>query len=261
MDTNREAVEGDPMRVVIRDLVVSRDAPSGRNLVLDGVDLTIENGSVHAIIGPNGCGKTTLLRTIAGLEKPDRGRIDFEGESRRENRTALIFQDPTLLPWWDVARNIAIGSEFTKKPRAVYKRIREFHTAQVGLAAFGNRRPHELSRGMQTKAGMGRAFAQDSDVLLLDEPFVHLDVTSRRKIQEEMETHWQLDPRTHILVTHDVEEAILLSDRVSIMTHGPGRIADTIDIDLPRPRNADVRSRPGYLSAVSRIWETLDQLR
>lgn len=246
------------MNVEIRNLSFHRRDSAGQmRTILDGLTLTIPSGSVHAIVGPNGCGKTTLLRLIAGLERPTAGTIAITGESRHPKETAFIFQNPALLPWWNVERNVSISAEMDGVVPPALDRIREFTTGRVGLGAFRKLAPHQLSRGMQTKANMGRAFAHDANVLLLDEPFVHLDQLARRKMQEELETHWQLDPRTHVLVTHDIDEAVMLADRVSVMSPAPGRIVDTIAVDVNRPRTVDSVAEPGFRTAVARLWELL----
>jgi ABC-type nitrate/sulfonate/bicarbonate transport system ATPase subunit len=227
--------------------------------VLSRFDLVVTTGTVHAVVGPNGCGKSTLLRIVAGLEKPTVGRVEFVGPQRHEQQTALVFQDPRLLPWWTVERNIAISAEFSEKPPEIYERIRDFHTKRMGLGRLRNQRPDTLSLGQQTMAGLGRGIAHDAEVLLLDEPFAHLDALNRRRLHEEFETHWQLDPRTIILVTHDVEEAITLADRVSVMRRDPGPLVETIVVDAERPRVGISPAHPGIRSATSRVWEALER--
>ncbi|MGA7271281.1 MAG: ABC transporter ATP-binding protein [Acidimicrobiia bacterium] len=227
--------------------------------VLMDLDMEVDGGTVHAVVGPNGCGKSTLLRLIARLESPDAGSIDFVGPRRHDNLTALVFQDPRLLPWWSVERNIAIGSEFSSRSRLLYEKIRGFYTREMGLEAVRRRRPGTLSLGQQTMAAMGRGMAHDSEILLLDEPFAHLDAIRRRRLHQEFETHWQLDPRTVILVTHDVEEAVALSDRVSVMRRGPGPLVDTIEVDAPRPRLDLSPTHPRLRSAVGRVWDALER--
>jgi ABC-type nitrate/sulfonate/bicarbonate transport system ATPase subunit len=227
--------------------------------VLSRFDLVVTTGTVHAVVGPNGCGKSTLLRIVAGLEKPTVGRVEFIGSQRHEQQTALVFQDPRLLPWWTVERNIAISAEFSEKPPEIYERIRDFHTKRMGLGRLRNQRPDTLSLGQQTMAGLGRGIAHDAEVLLLDEPFAHLDALNRRRLHEEFETHWQLDPRTIILVTHDVEEAITLADRVSVMRRDPGPLVETIVVDAERPRVGISPAHPGIRSATSRVWEALER--
>lgn len=247
------------MRVLIDGLTFAYKDGGARAPVLADLAMEVEDGTVHAVVGPNGCGKSTLLRLIAGLETPDAGSIDFVGPRRHENLTAFMFQDPRLLPWWNVERNIAIGAEFSSKPRRLYEKIRAFYTREMGLEAVRNRRPDTLSLGQQTMASMGRGIAHDSDVLLLDEPFAHLDAIRRRRLQQEFETHWQLDPRTVVLVTHDVEEAVALSDRVSVMRRGAGPLIDTIEVRAPRPRPDVSLTHPGLRDALGRVWDALER--
>jgi ABC-type nitrate/sulfonate/bicarbonate transport system ATPase subunit len=243
------------MRVQIRGLFYTYEGSS--TPALAGLDLDVASGSVHAVVGPNGCGKSTLLRVIAGLSKPTSGRVDFAGERIRENVTALVFQEARLLPWWNVERNVAIGSEFGVKPPSLYRKVRDFYTKQVGLDRVRQHKPHQLSLGQQTMAGLGRGLAHDSDVILLDEPFAHVDALTRRRLREEFETHWQLDPRTVLLVTHDVEEAVYMSDRVSVMQGSPGPLVTTVEVDVPRPRVDTPLDHPGLLAATSVVWEAL----
>lgn len=226
---------------------------------LSRLDLEIESGTVHAVVGPNGCGKSTLLRIVAGLERPATGQVEFVGPQRHEKQTALVFQDPRLLPWWTVERNVAIGAEFSEKPPEIYQRIRDFHTKRMGLGRVRNQRPDTLSLGQQTMAGLGRGIAHDAEVLLLDEPFAHLDALNRRRLHEEFETHWQLDPRTILLVTHDVDEAITLADRVSVMRRHPGPLVETIVVDAERPRVGISPAHPGIRSATTRVWDALER--
>lgn len=226
---------------------------------LANLDLVVPSGTITAVVGVNGSGKSTLLRVIARLEKPSAGTIRFVGEQRYEHLTALVFQDPTLIPWWNVGRNVAISAEFSDKPQELYERIEDFHSKQVGLGDLLKRFPQFLSRGQQTRAAIGRAFAHDSDVVLLDEPFVHLDAVSRRRLQHELETHWQLDPRTTILVSHDVEEAVMLADRVAVMRAGPGPLVETVEVDVARPRTTSELSEPGLRSATVRVWDALER--
>jgi ABC-type nitrate/sulfonate/bicarbonate transport system ATPase subunit len=230
-----------------------------RTRVLSDLDLEVRSGSVHALVGPNGCGKSTLLRIVAGLAKPTTGRVEFVGPQTHEKKTALVFQDPRLLPWWTVERNIAIGAEFSEKPNDIYLKIRDFHTRSMGLGRVRAQKPDTLSLGQQTMAGLGRGIAHDAEVLLLDEPFAHLDAINRRKLHEEFETHWQLDPRTILLVTHDVDEAITLADRVSVMRGGPGPLIDTIEVDVERPRVGISPAHPGMRSAATWVWDALER--
>lgn len=246
------------MRVEVRGLgFVYRSSQSVVTPVISDLDLIVENGAVHAIVGPSGCGKTTLLRLIGGLESPGRGTIEFMGERRRENLTSFVFQSPRLIPWWTVERNVAIGSEFNKAP-SLHRKVAEFHTRQVGLGDMAERFPRTLSRGQQTRVGLGRGLAHDAEVLLLDEPFVNLDAISRRRLYDEFETYWQLDPHTTVLVTHDVEEAVNLADRVSVMRSGPGPLLETVEIDAERPRSDLPPGHAGIRAAIARVWGLLE---
>ena len=245
------------MKVVIRGLGFGYQGRA--RSVLSGVDLDVESGSVHAIVGPNGCGKSTLLRIVAGLEQPSVGSVDFYGERLHDNRTALVFQEPRLLPHWNVERNIAIGTEFGNKPPNLYRRVRDFYTKQVGLDRVRHQKPSDLSLGQQTMAGLGRGLAHDADVILLDEPFAHLDALNRGRLREEFETHWQVDRRTVLMVTHDVDEAIYMSDRVSVMSGAPGPLVTTVSVDVARPRQEVPLNDPNLLAATSAVWEALER--
>lgn len=245
------------MRVVIQGLGFSYPGTDdGPVAVLADLDLVVESGSFHAVVGPNGCGKSTLLRIVAGLEQPTTGLVTLEGDRRFRYPTAMVFEDPRLLPWWDVERNVGIGLEFSGASPDLRRRVRDFYTAHVGLAGLGRRRPQDLSRGQQSRAGLGRGLAHEADVLLLDEPFAHLDAIARHLVRTDVERLWHADRRTTIFVTHDVEEAVVLADRVSVMRGGPGQLVETIEIDTPRPRR-DL-SDPGLRSAVGRVWEALE---
>ena len=226
--------------------------------VLRNLDLDVDGGSVHAVVGRSGCGKTTLLNIVAGLERPTSGTVEFLGESRHSNRTAMVFQTPRLVPWWTVERNVGIGSEFTDMPRQLYERIKDFYTSHVGLGGLGRRMPDTLSGGQRSRAGLGRALAHDADVLLMDEPLSHLDAMARRRIHIELEAILHVDPRTVILSTHDIEEAVLLADRVSILPTAPGPIVETIEVSAPRPRVRGGTAEPGVRAALAQVWDALE---
>lgn len=248
------------MRLEIRSLHFSYPrSEGGLHEVLRDVTVTVEDRSVHAVVGQSGCGKSTLLRLVAGLEKPFEGGVEFIGQRHHENLFAFVFQTPHLVPWWTVGRNVGIGAEFSGKPPEMYKKLTDFHTKQVGLGGLLNRLADTLSFGQQTRAGLGRAFAYDADVILLDEPFAHLDAFSRRQFYDEIETHWQLDPRTTVLVTNDVDEAVLLADRVSVMQHTPGPLVETIEVDVPRPRLGMSQAHARLSAATAQVWTALER--
>jgi ABC-type nitrate/sulfonate/bicarbonate transport system ATPase subunit len=248
------------VRIDIVDLGFSYPGSDGApHRVVSGFGLEVASGSFHAIVGPSGCGKTTILRLIAGLETPHHGRIEMTGSPRRTHPTAMVFESPRLLPWWNVERNVGIGMEFSDRPRDLIERVRRFYTAHVGLAGLGRRRPDQLSMGQASRAGLGRAIAHEADVLLLDEPLAHLDAIARRNIQRDLEALWMADGRTTVLVTHDVEEAVLLSDRVTVIRAGDEPIVETIEVDAPRPRSDLDPTDPGLRSASVKVWEALER--
>lgn len=214
---------------------------------------------MHAIVGPSGCGKSTLLRLLGGLEEPARGSIELTGTPQAAQRFALVFQNPRLLPWWDVGRNVGLGVEFDKEREGLYDKIRSFSVDRMGLRALVKRRPGTLSGGQRTKTSIGRAMAYDADVTLLDEPFVHLDAMTKRHMWREFETHWQLQTRTYILVTHDIEEAVLLSDTITVLSgSSPTSIVETIEVGMGRPRTLESMTEPAFRSAVARVWDALE---
>lgn len=248
------------MQVLIDDLDFAYDGgPRGLTTVFRQLRLSIADRSVHAIAGPTGCGKSTLLRLVAGLEQPLAGSIEFVGARTARNHVAVVFQDPTLLPWWSAGRNVGIGVEFDEGRSGLYEKIRSFSLDRVGLKGLASRLPHTLSRGQQTRASIARALAYDADVLLLDEPFVHLDTPNKHRLWQEFETQWQLDPRTYVLVTHDIEEAVLLADRVTILSSSqPSSVVETIEIGIERPRGLHRLTEPAFRSAIDRVWAALE---
>jgi NitT/TauT family transport system ATP-binding protein len=226
--------------------------------VLRDIDLSIESGSTHALVGRSGCGKSTLLRLIDGRADPTAGSIAFTGTPRHRHRTAMVFEAPRLVPWWTVDRNVGIGVEFTNIPRSLYARLKDFYTSFVGVADLRERYPGTLSGGQQSRVAFGRALAHDADVLLMDEPLVNLDTLARRRLHIELEAILNVDPRTTVLATCDIEEAVLLADRVSVLPSRPGPIVDTITVDAGRPRVAAGVDHPGVRAAMARVWDALE---
>lgn len=217
-------------------------------VALDNISFTVASGEFVVIIGPSGCGKSTLLQTIAGLEAPTHGTITHKGQAiaAPSPDRSLIFQQPSLLPWLSVLDNVAFGLELKGIERQKrYQQARHF-LQRVGLRDFAHKYPHQLSGGMQQRACIARALCLGTDVLLMDEPFAALDVQTRFKMQEFLLDIWQDSGKTAIFVTHHIDEAVYLADRVIILTARPGRILDTVKIDLPRPRQVHSRSFEQY---------------
>jgi NitT/TauT family transport system ATP-binding protein len=218
------------------------DVRGGQPVVaLDDVSFTLEDGEFCAIIGHSGCGKTTLLNLIAGFEAPSRGTLSVDGHAIRgpaAERT-VIFQDYALFPWLTVAGNIAFGMEQKNAPAAELRGQVGHHIELVGLDGFADRYPHQLSGGMRQRVAIARALAVSPRVLLMDEPFGALDDQTRRAMQDELVRIWQREPKTVLLVTHSLDEAILLADRVIVLSRRPGRIKAIVPVPAPRPRDED----------------------
>jgi sulfonate transport system ATP-binding protein len=206
-------------------------------LALSGIDLTVDTHEVVALIGPSGCGKSTLLRLIAGLETPTAGRIEVAGhEVRGPDRSAgVVFQEPRLMPWLNVARNVAFGLE--PQPDAGSDALEAIE--RVGLTSFADALPRELSGGMAQRVAIARALVTKPPVLLLDEPFSALDAFTRIDLQRHLREVWDWYRPTTVLVTHDVDEALILADRVVVLGGSPGTIVRELIVDLARPRRRD----------------------
>ena len=208
--------------------------------VLDDVSLSIEPGEFVALLGPSGCGKSTLLRLVAGLEAPARGAIDADGErvSGPDPSRVVVFQDSTLFPWRTVRDNVGLGPEARRTKRDAATRI-DAALDLVGLSAFANAFPHQLSGGMAQRAALARALVNDPQLLVLDEPFGKLDSLTRMRMQGELVQLWQAQRFSVLLVTHDVEEALYVANRVIVLSERPARIVAQVRNDAPYPRHRD----------------------
>ncbi|SAL57454.1 sulfonate ABC transporter ATP-binding protein [Caballeronia peredens] len=210
------------------------DAPP----VLDRIDLSIASGEFVSIVGASGCGKSTLLRLIAGLDAGYDGEIDFGGQRvvTTDLSRGIVFQDHRLFPWLDVEQNVAVALRNAPLSKAEKARAVREHVALVGLQGYEQHYPHQLSGGMAQRVAIARGLVNRPRLLLLDEPFGALDALTRARLQLELQRIWERERITMVLVTHDVEEAVLLSDRIVVMQARPGRIGEVVDVTLPRPR-------------------------
>lgn len=231
--------------VAIRLESVHRAYRSGRTSVsaLEGISLVVPRSSFTCIVGASGCGKSTLLNLVAGLDQPSAGRVTVQG------RTGLMFQESALFPWSTVADNVELPLKLRKVPRARRReRVAELLDL-VHLGDFAKKRPHELSGGMRQRVALARSFAQDADVLLMDEPFAALDAMTRDTMHDELESIWQRTGCTVLFVTHNVREAARLGDRIMLLSSRPGRVVDTFEVSIERPRRIEDRA-VGELSTI-----------
>ena len=248
---------------MVRIDAVSRhffSADGGRTIALDDVSLDIGPSEFVTLVGPSGCGKSTLLRILAGLIKPSAGQVHVGGQALTEprERTGIVFQAATLLPWANVLENILFPVRVTGKPVTAALEAGARDLIKVaGLQGFETRSPRELSGGMQQRVAICRALLNDPDLLLMDEPFGALDALTREEMTLELLRIWAVRPKTVVFVTHSIPEAVLLADRVVVMSARPGRIADVLDIALPRPRRFAMAALPAFNAATERIREQI----
>lgn len=225
-------------------------------MALQEIDLAVREGEFVAIIGPSGCGKSTLLRMFADLAQPSAGKVAINRTTDGPSN-AMVFQEYALFPWRTILDNVAFGLENRGIPRAERHRIAAHFLRRVGLGGFMNAYPHQLSGGMRQRAGIARAFATNPEVLLMDEPLGALDAQTRLLLQELLLEIWEQERKTVIYVTHSLEEAILLADRVVVFTARPGRIKAIFDVGLPRPRSLEQKSSATFNELQSELWPLL----
>ena len=228
-------------------------------MAISDVSLKVARNEFVCLVGPSGCGKSTLLRLVAGLVTPTSGMVSIDGSAVREPRedTGIVFQAPTLLPWATILDNVLFPLDMMGKLDAAGRtRAREL-LALVGLAGFESKYPRELSGGMQQRAGICRALVHDPEILLMDEPFGALDALTREELTIELMRICRERPKTILFVTHSIPEAVRLADRVVVMSARPGRIAEIIDVPLPRPRDFDMEAVHDFQSVTRRIRELI----
>ncbi|MEX6509033.1 ABC transporter ATP-binding protein [Jiella sp. M17.18] len=227
---------------------------------LTRIDTRVEIGEFISIVGPSGCGKTTFLRIVSGLEEATTGeiRLDDAPVTKPGSDRGFVFQQDNLLPWLTVIDNAMIGPKIggfaTHERRAATKALLKL----VGLEGFGNHYPRQLSGGMRQRVNLARALAIDPEILLMDEPFSALDAQTREIMQTELLRIWEEGRKTVLFVTHQIDEAVFLSDRVFVFARRPGRLQEIITIDLPRPRPLSVKRTPAFVALVDRIWSLIE---
>ena len=251
-------------KIVARDLSMEFQAldetgHAERVPVLEGFDLQVREGEFLSILGPSGCGKSTFMNILAGLAHKTGGDLLVDGKPLQgiNRNQGVVFQGYALLPWRTVLDNIAVGLEIRGVSKAQRLETAREYLELVGLNGFASRYPHELSGGMRQRVAIARSLAYNPHVLLMDEPFAALDAQTRETLQSELLRIWGTHKKTIVFITHSLDEAIFLSDRVAVMTQRPGRIKEIFDIDLPRPRQPELRNTQAFVHYRQRTWEAL----
>lgn len=243
-------------RLEIKGIRKVFESSSGSVVALESLDLQVADGEFLVIVGPSGCGKTTLLRILAGLEEPSEGQILFQGKDKPS--VAMVFQEQAVFPWLSVIDNVAYGLYLKGVPKKERYEIATFWLEKVGLSGFARAYPHQLSGGMKQRVNVARAFAVDPDVLLMDEPFSAVDEQTRLLLQQEVARLCEEQGKSVVFITHSIDEALALGDRVVVMTARPGRVKAVIRVPFPRPRNVvEVRTLPNYGQLYWQIWGLL----
>ena len=226
---------------------------------LQDFNLDIREGEFFTILGPSGCGKSTFLNVLAGLAHKTSGSITIDGRPAEgiNLHQGVVFQGYALFPWRTVLQNIEMGMEIRKVPKRERKETAEHFLDLVGLSGFAHRYPHELSGGMRQRVAIARALAYSPDLLLMDEPFAALDAQTREILQAELLRIWEAHKKTIVFITHSLDEAIYLSDRIAVMTHRPGRIKSILNVPLARPRPAEIRHSPQFVQLREQAWDVL----
>jgi NitT/TauT family transport system ATP-binding protein len=229
-------------------------------LALDNINMTVRQGEFVVIVGPSGCGKSTLLRILSGLEQQTSGRVEIARETEERPLNTMVFQEQSVFPWLTVWENIAYGLRMRKVPHEKMARVVSHYLQKVGLSGFEKAYPYQLSGGMKQRVGVARAFASDPEILLMDEPFAALDEQNKAVLQQELLRIWEESRKAVIFITHSIDEALALADRVVVMSARPGRIKAEIAVDFPRPRRVmELRKDPRYGELVYAIWTLLHE--
>ena len=225
---------------------------------LDGITLDIADGEFVCLVGPSGCGKTTLLRILAGLESPSVGSFTISVGEQDRPVQSMVFQEKGVIPWLTVEENVAFGLNMRNVPAKEVKERTSYYLKKVGLDQFASLYPKELSGGMKQRVSIARAFANDPEILLMDEPFAALDEQNKFILQEELLSIWEETKKTVLFITHSIDEALLLSDRILLMSAQPGKIVKEIKIDYPRPRTIEqIRADQKTANLFLEVWQHL----
>ena len=249
------------IKLKIDNVVKEYEGRNGKTVALNGVNLDIKENEFICVVGPSGCGKSTLLNIIAGLHEPTSGAAYLDGKKIEGTgvERGVVFQQYALFPWRTVLKNVMFPLEMKKTPKEEAEKIALKYIKAVGLEGFENSYPKELSGGMKQRVAIARAYAADPEVLLLDEPFGALDAQTRVQLQTELLETWQNEKKTCFFITHDVDEAIILAQRVIIMSARPGRIKKIVEVDIPYPRTQATKTDPRFLELKTEVWNEVYQ--
>jgi NitT/TauT family transport system ATP-binding protein len=247
-----------PVKIRIRALGKDFATRFGRVEALSNLNLDVDDGELCVLVGPSGCGKSTLLRILAGLDAATAGEVEIRRSKERRALTAMVFQEPSALPWLTVRSNVAYGLRMQGVDARSRDGVAARYIEKVGLTRFARAYPYQLSGGMKQRVSVARAFASDPEILLMDEPFGALDELTRLVLQEELLRLFEETGKTILFVTHSIDEALTLGDRVIVMSQAPGRVLQEIAVPFRRPRRViDLRQDPEYGRHVAQIWDLL----
>jgi NitT/TauT family transport system ATP-binding protein len=247
----------DNVKVKIDNVKKSFSGRNGETVALNGVTMDIKENEFISVIGPSGCGKSTLLNIIAGLKEPSSGKVYLDGKeiTGPGPERGVVFQQYALFPWLTVRKNVEFGLKLKKMKKDEIDEVVNNYLTMVDLKDFADSYPKELSGGMKQRVAIARAYAMRPEILLMDEPFGALDAQTRAQLQEDLLETWQKERKTCFFITHDVDEAIILSQKVIIMSARPGRVKEVVHIDIPYPRNQATKLTPEFLNLKNYIWE------
>jgi ABC-type nitrate/sulfonate/bicarbonate transport system ATPase subunit len=253
------ATSAEPAKLVVSGIGKTFRQRGSSFVALENVSFEVKAGEFFVIVGASGCGKTTFLRIVQGLDHPTMGTIQVDGQVVKGPGPdrGFVFQNDCLFPWRTVVRNVTFGPELRGKPREEAERDARQIISLVGLSGFENHYPHELSGGMRQRVNLARAIAIDPDLLLMDEPFAALDALTREQMQQELVRIVAETGKTVIFITHQLDEAVLLADRIAVMGSRPGRVLRLVDVGLPRPRTLNQKRTPEFQALVESLWSLI----
>lgn len=258
-----QRVAQEQVEIKIKDLSMSFKDPQGKKVqALTQINLDIHKGEFISLVGPSGCGKTTLLRMISDLLEPTTGSIKVSGmtpkEVRLQQKYGIVFQSPVLFEWRTIKKNIELPLEIMYYSKEERSERADKMLEMVGLKEFANQYPGQLSGGMQQRVGIARAFGIRPEILLMDEPFSALDEFTKEKLHEDLLRIWRKTNKTVIFVTHNIAEAVFLSDRICVLSPHPGRLSAVVDVTLPRPRTLEMRDTPAFSQLVTKVRNSFE---